>query len=184
MTFKEAVKSGIRNVFNFKGRASRSEFWWFSLFLLVLELLVFVLGSGVILVIVFSIEGFIPADISSITFAAPAVVINYAINIIIIAIYVANIPISIRRLHDVNKSAWWVILWYLCYAFLYVVVEIYPANFASIDHNHLGAWLCFLILCLWIIWAIVLLVFCVKKGTQGNNRFGADPLDLSAQEVK
>ena len=31
----EAVKSGFRNYVNFSGRASRSEFWWFALFVFV-----------------------------------------------------------------------------------------------------------------------------------------------------
>ena len=32
MNFPTSVKSGFRNYANFKGRASRSEFWWFFLF--------------------------------------------------------------------------------------------------------------------------------------------------------
>ena len=32
MNFPTAVKSGFSNYANFKGRASRSEFWWFVLF--------------------------------------------------------------------------------------------------------------------------------------------------------
>ena len=31
--FPRAVGSGIRNIFNFKGRATRAEYWWFILFL-------------------------------------------------------------------------------------------------------------------------------------------------------
>jgi len=38
MPFLAAIKSGFRNYANFKGRASRSEFWWWSLFALVLQL--------------------------------------------------------------------------------------------------------------------------------------------------
>jgi uncharacterized membrane protein YhaH (DUF805 family) len=32
MNFATSVKSGFSNYINFKGRASRSEFWWFVLF--------------------------------------------------------------------------------------------------------------------------------------------------------
>lgn len=32
MNFGEAVVSGLRNYINFSGRASRSEFWFFTLF--------------------------------------------------------------------------------------------------------------------------------------------------------
>jgi uncharacterized membrane protein YhaH (DUF805 family) len=32
MNFQNSVKSGFSNYANFKGRASRSEFWWWTLF--------------------------------------------------------------------------------------------------------------------------------------------------------
>ena len=32
MSFVAAVQSGFRNYVNFKGRATRSEYWWFALF--------------------------------------------------------------------------------------------------------------------------------------------------------
>lgn len=32
MSFVDSVKSGLRNYANFKGRAVRSEYWWFALF--------------------------------------------------------------------------------------------------------------------------------------------------------
>ena len=38
MNFPNAVKSGFRNYANFSGRASRSEYWWWQLFALILSL--------------------------------------------------------------------------------------------------------------------------------------------------
>jgi len=38
MSFVAAIQSGFRNYANFRGRASRSEFWWFSLFTLIVQL--------------------------------------------------------------------------------------------------------------------------------------------------
>ena len=38
MTFGAAIKSGFQNLTNFKGRARRSEFWWFYLFLVLVSL--------------------------------------------------------------------------------------------------------------------------------------------------
>ncbi|MFM8646109.1 MAG: DUF805 domain-containing protein [Actinomycetota bacterium] len=38
MSFADAIKAGFRNYANFRGRASRSEFWWFSLFTLIVQL--------------------------------------------------------------------------------------------------------------------------------------------------
>jgi uncharacterized membrane protein YhaH (DUF805 family) len=39
MNFPTSVKSGFRNYANFKGRASRSEFWWFFLFSQLVQML-------------------------------------------------------------------------------------------------------------------------------------------------
>ena len=38
MNFPTSVKSGFSNYANFKGRASRSEFWWFLLFTQLLQM--------------------------------------------------------------------------------------------------------------------------------------------------
>lgn len=38
-TFIGAIKSGIRNYFNFKGRSGRAEFWWWTLFAAIVEAL-------------------------------------------------------------------------------------------------------------------------------------------------
>ena len=37
MSFISAVQSGFRNYVNFKGRATRSEYWWWTLFALILQ---------------------------------------------------------------------------------------------------------------------------------------------------
>ncbi|MEY3615784.1 MAG: hypothetical protein RLZZ518_785 [Actinomycetota bacterium] len=37
MSFVDAIKSGFRNYANFKGRAGRSEYWWFFLFSLIVQ---------------------------------------------------------------------------------------------------------------------------------------------------
>jgi len=40
MSFINAVKSGFRNYKNFKGRASRAQYWWWTLFTLIANILV------------------------------------------------------------------------------------------------------------------------------------------------
>ena len=37
MSFLDAIKSGFRNYANFKGRAGRSEYWWWVLFTVLVE---------------------------------------------------------------------------------------------------------------------------------------------------
>jgi len=69
----------------FDGRASRAEFWWFAL----ANILVFV-----VLAILLAI-----ADIFWILY------IGYAL-----AVIVPSIALAIRRLHDTNKSGWWLLI--------------------------------------------------------------------------
>ena len=43
MSYMEAIKSGFSNYAKFNGRASRSEFWWFVLFMAVVYVVLVVL---------------------------------------------------------------------------------------------------------------------------------------------
>ena len=45
MNFTDAVKTCFSNYANFSGRAKRPEFWWFFLFLVVLNVITSMLGS-------------------------------------------------------------------------------------------------------------------------------------------
>ncbi len=49
MTFVESVKICFRKYAEFRGRASRSEYWWFSLFLLLLYVVAAVLGNRILI---------------------------------------------------------------------------------------------------------------------------------------
>jgi uncharacterized membrane protein YhaH (DUF805 family) len=78
MNFPNAVKSGFRNYANFKGRATRSEFWWFALFSQLLQTL---------------IQG-VSASIASIAS---------------LVLFLPNLSLHVRRLHDIGRSAKWII---------------------------------------------------------------------------
>ncbi len=39
MNFQTAIRSGFQNYTNFKGRASRAEYWWWALFTVILSVL-------------------------------------------------------------------------------------------------------------------------------------------------
>ncbi len=47
MSFGTAIASGFRHYSNFTGRASRSEFWWFQLFLVLGSIGTSAIGDGV-----------------------------------------------------------------------------------------------------------------------------------------
>ena len=87
MEFRDAVKICLTKKYcSFKGRASRSEFWWFCLFTFILNIIVALLGS------------LLPA-LGSIVSAVQA-----------LWLLLPTVSVSTRRLHDRNLSGWWQVL--------------------------------------------------------------------------
>lgn len=83
----------FRNWSNFSGRARRSEYWYFTLanfiVLLLLEI-VMMTGSAV------------SKD------AAPIFAIPYFLYAL--AVIVPSFAVAVRRLHDIGKSGWWILI--------------------------------------------------------------------------
>jgi uncharacterized membrane protein YhaH (DUF805 family) len=85
MGFAEAISSGFANITNFEGRSSRPAFWWWLLFIWVLELVIsLITGAGR------GGTGFLYW-------------IGFAIAIVL---WIATLAVGCRRLHDTGKSGW------------------------------------------------------------------------------
>jgi uncharacterized membrane protein YhaH (DUF805 family) len=84
MSFSEAVKSGFDHYTKFDGRASRPAFWWWFLFTILVavaaEILDAIIGTSILYIIV-------------------------ALGLIL-----PNISVAIRRLHDTDRSGWWILI--------------------------------------------------------------------------
>jgi uncharacterized membrane protein YhaH (DUF805 family) len=88
MNFDQAITAGFQNYVNFSGRAIRSEFWYWFLFVVLV-----VIASSVIDAVLFS-----ELELSPISTLAG------------LALILPGIAISIRRLHDLDRSGWWYLL--------------------------------------------------------------------------
>ena len=136
MNFKNAIKTCLKDKYaNFKGRASRSEFWFFYLFLLI--------GYATTISTIFiSIKLFIGI-----------------ISIFVLAMIIPNLAVTVRRLHDINKSGWFILL---------------PLPFdimqRVLEESSAGLSLVFLVISLGLY--IYLLVLYCTDGEKKNNRFG------------
>lgn len=97
MGFTQAVKSVLRdNYATFKGRASRSEYWWFQLF----NILVISVFGGLIGGIA-AIQG----QDSPEGFSFPVLIGGAVIYALVM--FVPLIALQVRRFHDRNISGWW-----------------------------------------------------------------------------
>ncbi len=81
--FVAAIRGAMSNIFTYRGRASRSAFWWFAL----LE------------VIAYMIVGWI-SDESTVA----GIILDIVIGIPVV---LAGISLAVRRLHDTGRSGWW-----------------------------------------------------------------------------
>ena len=110
----EATKKMFQNYATFKGRTSRSDFWWAMLGYL---LLAFVIG-------------FVAGLIAGIT----QIDISFIPGLYTLATIVPLLAMYVRRLHDINKSGWWV-----CISFVPFVGSIILLVFlcsASVNENN------------------------------------------------
>lgn len=92
--FGNAVIRFFRKAFVFHGRASRGEYWWICLFSLVT-----VLAVGGVSGILATICGRNATDVTDTTTLIAQ-----------LALYIPELSLSIRRLHDENMRGWWVLL--------------------------------------------------------------------------
>jgi uncharacterized membrane protein YhaH (DUF805 family) len=138
MNLWEAVRSGFRNYATFIGRAVRSEYWYWSLFV------------GIVA---------IPARL------VDTAVIGYRIGplhlIWDLVILLPSYAVAVRRLHDTNRSGWWLLAMVAAFV-LFLVLSVVTG---MIYLTFIG-----------VIAAVgVTLYFFTLPGTPGPNRYGPDP---------
>jgi serine/threonine protein kinase len=89
MGFGEAVSACLGKYATFSGRARRSEYWWWTLFVVLVSF-----GVAVTLGLMFhsSPRSIVPPLVS---------------NLVSLAMLLPGLAVSIRRLHDTGRSGWW-----------------------------------------------------------------------------
>lgn len=102
MTFTQAVRSGFSNYIKLSGRARRSEFWFWFLFVII--------ASSVAL----AVDGMLFPDLVTTSVedgAASFAVEGGPVSLVTtLALFLPGIAMSFRRLHDTDRSAWWLLI--------------------------------------------------------------------------
>ncbi len=89
MSFTQAISTCLSKYVDFQGRAVRSEYWWWTLFYVLI-----------------SIVGNVCTRIGGLFFD----LIGIACGLLSLAILLPTIAVGVRRLHDLDKSGWWLFL--------------------------------------------------------------------------
>ena len=102
MNFTKSIEVCFNKFANFEGRARKSEFWWFQLFCLIVQ----IIGTLIYALLVYT-ELF--------------VWIGYII------VLLPSLAVGARRLHDTGRSGWWQLL-YLTFVGIVVLIVWWVAD--------------------------------------------------------
>ena len=170
MDLVTAVKTCFSKYANFKGRARRSEFWWFVLFVLIV--------NGVLLFL----SGFMPW-------------VGYLSLLFGLCVIVPQLAALTRRLHDSSRSGWWVVLfvvgmiiYYGSYAMLLGShadmilnsdsadpMELVQIMADAVQHSPTTAGIMMISSLCSLILALILIIFACFDSKWGENKYGPSP---------
>jgi uncharacterized membrane protein YhaH (DUF805 family) len=182
----------LRRYAEFSGRSPRAEFWWFFPFLMPVFLATWL---GVIIAIGSTVSvGDAGVGSTADAKASDATDLALGLGVIFLglcwlALIVPTVAVQTRRLHDTNRSGWWIGAFYLPYAAC-IALLIGSAVSAAIAGSGAPAQSDGLLLnsavVLWLLlflYSLVLLVFFSLPGTEGPNRFGDDPYGAKLERI-
>ena len=82
MPFMDAAKTCVQKSFTIEGRASRSEYWWFWVTIMIAQIGLTIVDSA----------------------------LGTPLMLLVLALMPASITAAIRRMHDIGKSGWWLLI--------------------------------------------------------------------------
>lgn len=167
MDFVTAIKTVFSKYATFTGRARRSEFWYWYLFTVIVGLFTQLFG-------LFGL-GFVSTVVS-------------------LGLFIPNLAVSVRRLHDVGRSGWWLLVSVIpCVVMITSLVamlgdmlvpvamgESYsPEALASMMSDSAGPVVVYLLsLFAALVGVVMLIVWFAKDSQAGVNQYGENPKEF------
>jgi uncharacterized membrane protein YhaH (DUF805 family) len=142
MSFFEAIKSGFNNCFDFSNRATRPEYWYFTLFYVLCDL-----------------AGELFFSFSEPTLGSAAKIALFLWLILLLVLMVPHIAVAVRRLHDTNHSGWW-------YGSMLI------SGAAATIASRREALIAPLLAVIAFVLVLISLLWLVTRGTEGDNKYG------------
>ena len=150
----------LRRYAEFSGRSRRMEYWMWAVFQflisIVFQILIFAVGGGAMMAT--------GGDPTAALAAGGAIMVIFGLAILIsLAFIIPSIAVSVRRLHDTNRTGWWLLAPLGGYVLAFLGASMESGAIAMIG------------MLVAIGFAITLIVFYFLDGTPGPNRYGEDP---------
>ena len=120
-----AASTVLSKYATFSGRATRSEFWWWALCVLILVIIAGVIDATIIAPML----GFEPDQENA----------GRPLSLLLsLGLLLPNIALAARRLHDIGKSGWWLLIALIPIVGALVLLYFYVQPSAA-DTNEYGA---------------------------------------------
>lgn len=179
MGFSKAVFTCYKKMFTLRGRASRSEYWWFQLYIFVASLtaaFVFLqTGAFADMVRLSADQRTTNPDFDAAQLAQMTELLRANLPYWIAGFFLFTVPgftVLVRRLHDTNRRGWWMLV-----PSLVTFVVVFVASLAAASLGDGAAFISIIAMVVapiaTTIWFFIVLV---SRGTDTDNRFGPDPL--------
>jgi uncharacterized membrane protein YhaH (DUF805 family) len=139
----------------FTGRAQRAEFWYFTLFNIIIG---FVLGF---------LDGALGLYDSQRE-------IGILSGIYSLAVFIPSLAVSVRRLHDIGKSGWWLLFFMILMIFIPFLTGVMAAWLQINAFNFIG-----IIISEIIVIYLLLIVWFATDSQPGENKYGKNPKEIS-----
>jgi uncharacterized membrane protein YhaH (DUF805 family) len=144
------AKRPLQKYADFTGRAPRPEYWWYVLGLIIAGVIVGIVEG------IMGLKGMVMGIYGPLTL------------LLMLATIVPSVAAGARRLHDTNRSGWWLLLAFVPYALMLLLRPAAGSPFGGMALFGIASLIA-------LICGIVVLVFLVLPGTPGENRYGPNP---------
>ncbi|MEA3002942.1 MAG: hypothetical protein QOH81_1730 [Sphingomonadales bacterium] len=154
----------LRRYADFSGRSRRMEYWMWILFIVLLDI-----AFWVLLMMIGGAALMTGDPRSAMAAGGGMMIVGALFSLVMLALIIPGIAVAVRRLHDTNRTGWWVLapLVGYCIAFL--------GGAMAASGSSMGGLLVTLGMLIALGLGLTLLVFMFLEGTKGPNRYGADP---------
>lgn len=144
----------FENYANFKGRARRSEYWYFILMNSIISIITTIIDK--------SLE------------------LKFGINLLYgIAVFIPTLSVSVRRLHDIGKSGWLLLISYILITLC--AVGLLLGVIMARQRNSFENWFTIPVVIIMLAICIWMLVLFVTEGNEGKNKYGSDPKNWNGE---
>jgi uncharacterized membrane protein YhaH (DUF805 family) len=100
MNFQQAIVSGFQNYISIGGRATRSEYWYWVLFCILGGIV-----TGILDYAMFDTDTVSPLN-----------------SIFSLLTFLPGLAVSVRRLHDIDRTGWWVLIAFTIIGIIVLIV--------------------------------------------------------------